>query len=106
MKNFIKIFILFAFLITPTASHAGNVKIVLESICEKREIITKLLNEKHKEHAKFLGLTNTGLVLEVFRSKDNNKWTVLVNRPDGISCIAFAGEAFEVLPDTLTDPRS
>ncbi len=45
-----------------------------------------------------MGLVSNGSINEVLASKDGS-WTIIVTRPDGMSCVVAAGEAWEGMPE-------
>lgn len=49
------------------------------------------------------GLTPGGLVMEVWASGERT-WSIVISRPDGVSCLAIAGEDFEPIIEGLV-PR-
>ena len=58
-----------------------------------------------------MGLVSNGSILEVLASKDGS-WTISVTRPDGMSCVVAAGEAWEDMHEPamlgfwLAEPRT
>ena len=44
-----------------------------------------------------MGLTESGAVLEVLASTVGS-WTILITRPDGVSCVVTSGEAWDTVP--------
>jgi len=62
--------------------------------CAERDaIIAKLA--VYREEAEAIGLNNDGTLLEVFVSPEGT-WTVLLSSPQGQSCIAAIGQAWEL----------
>jgi hypothetical protein len=62
--------------------------------CAERSAIVAKLGGYHEE-AEAIGLNNDGTLLEVFVSPQGT-WTVLVSSPQGHSCIAAIGEAWQL----------
>jgi hypothetical protein len=60
---------------------------------DRTSIIAKLGN--YHEEAEAIGLNNDGTLLEIFVSPQGT-WTVLLSSPQGQSCIAAIGEAWEL----------
>jgi hypothetical protein len=60
---------------------------------ERNDIVAKLAN--YREEAEAIGLNKDGTLLEVFVSPQGT-WTVLLSSPQGQSCIAAIGEAWEL----------
>lgn len=63
--------------------------------CAPRAQIAEGLAQKYREVPVARGLTSEGLMIEVFASEGGG-FTVLMNRPDGISCIMAGGESWEM----------
>ena len=43
-------------------------------------------------------------LVEVFASNNGTSWTIVVTRPDGLSCIVAVGEDWETLPNPVSQP--
>jgi len=69
---------------------------------ERAAIVAKLVG--YHEEPEAIGLNNDGTLLEVFVSPQGT-WTVLVSSPQGQSCIAAIGEAWQ-LKSTSIRPES
>ena len=72
-----------------------------QNCAERDHIITKL-QDSYSEELAFGGLQKTRgaqSVMEVWTSKETGSYTVLVTRPNGISCIVSVGtDFFEAIP--------
>jgi len=66
-------------------------------VCSERTKFVEQLAVTYAENTVGLGLVNDGSVLEVLVSH-NGTWTILVTKPNGISCVVATGEAWEKLP--------
>lgn len=62
--------------------------------CGPRAEIVAQLEQKYGETRRGVGLQNRGAVTEVFASAETGTWTIMVTRPDGVSCLIGAGEAW------------
>jgi len=62
--------------------------------CAPRDQIVAQLEKKYGETRRGAGLQNRGSVTEVFASAETGTWTILVTRPNGVSCAVAAGEAW------------
>ncbi|SFG46103.1 hypothetical protein SAMN04488020_102296 [Palleronia marisminoris] len=62
--------------------------------CAPRPDLIELLTKRDGESWRFSGTAQNGSVVETFAA-DNGSWTVLITRPDGISCLLASGAAFE-----------
>ncbi|MDZ4096507.1 MAG: hypothetical protein U1D35_16540, partial [Paracoccaceae bacterium] len=68
----------------PPAAHA-------QTVCTQRQSIVEQLSTKHTEQLSALGYQTGAQVLEVWSSSETGSWTLLVTRPDGISCVVATG---------------
>ena len=66
-----------------------------QALCAPREIVVEQLAGKYGEAVRHRGFDQRGMVVEVFVFEETGTWTFLFTRPDGISCIAAAGDAWE-----------
>ncbi|MCW5700757.1 MAG: hypothetical protein KIT00_13050 [Rhodospirillales bacterium] len=74
--------------------------------CSQREKILNGLAEQYKEFVRYRALAAEGLLLEVFAQCDQKQeknchiwteggtFTIVVTRPDGVSCLMAAGQAW------------
>ena len=62
--------------------------------CAPRPDLVEILTKRHGESWRSSGLAQNGSVVETFAA-ENGDWTILVTRPDGISCLLAAGQAFD-----------
>ncbi len=69
-----------------------------QSVCGERTKFLKHLSSGYSETPVAMGLVSNGSILEVLASKDGS-WTIIVTRPNGISCVVAAGEACEEMPE-------
>ncbi len=81
-------------LLTSVASGGGSVH--AQSNCETRTSLIAKLDKGFGEQPIAIGLASTGNILEVLISTDGT-WTILVTSPDGLTCIAAAGEHWQTL---------
>jgi hypothetical protein len=61
-------------------------------LCASREEVVKLLADNFDETPVAGGLSNAGLVVEVFASPDRVSWTMVMKAPSGMTCIIGSGE--------------
>ena len=61
--------------------------------CFPREVVLTQLAEKYGETRRGVGLTNDGKIFEVWAS-EGGSWTATVTMPNGMMCVAGAGQAF------------
>jgi hypothetical protein len=65
--------------------------------CAARADVLKQLAKQYHEAPVAVGLINVGALVEVLTSQDGSTWTILVDRPDGTSCLFAAGEGWQNL---------
>ena len=65
--------------------------------CGPRTALLDQLAKQYKEAPTAVGLSNSGALVEVLTSTDGTTWTILVTGPDGTSCLAVAGQEWQVL---------
>ena len=68
----------------PMAAHAAN-------NCVPRDALIERLESKYGEQYAGGGLQNAERVFEVWFSKGDGSWTILMTRADGLSCIMASG---------------
>tara|TARA_R110002072_G_scaffold11668_18_gene52350 strand:- start:1636 stop:1971 length:336 start_codon:yes stop_codon:yes gene_type:complete len=66
--------------------------------CNLREKVLSHLATKYSEAPVAIGVTSSGALLEVLSSNEGITWTVILTRPDGVSCLLAAGEGWRPLP--------
>jgi hypothetical protein len=76
-------------------------------ICDQRKTVLGHLAEKYKEAPIAMGVTSTGSLIEVLTNGDGNTWTIIVSKPDGMSCLVAAGEGWRKIHSDRTglDPQ-
>ncbi len=67
-----------------------------QSNCETRSSLIGKLDKGFDERPIAIGLASTGNLLEVLISPAGT-WTILITRPDGMTCIAAAGEHWQTI---------
>lgn len=59
--------------------------------CAPRDVVVERLNATYGEVFSGGGLQNADAVFEVWTSKSDGTWTILMTRSDGMSCVMAAG---------------
>ncbi len=77
-----------------------------QSVCTTHAEVTKQLESRHSESQVGIGLASTGQVFEVFTTGDGSSWTIVMTRPDGMSCLVAAGEAWEQIVKVALGPTA
>ncbi|TVQ34274.1 MAG: hypothetical protein EA356_10820 [Geminicoccaceae bacterium] len=82
-------------------------QMVTTTLCHDHQALVQALADRYREVPVSIGLQNDGQLIEVFASGDTGTWTILLTRPDGVSCILAAGKHFEqqTLHPTQDEPR-
>ena len=68
------------------------------TLCHDHGKLSQALLERYREQPVSIGLQTDGRLLQVYASSETGTWTILVTRPDGISCILAAGKHYEQRP--------
>lgn len=77
----------------------GAAPVAAAGACAAHEAVAKQLEHRYAEAPVARGLAQSGKLLQVFSAKDGQTWTVVMIRPDGISCIVATGRFWqEVTP--------
>jgi hypothetical protein len=72
--------------------------------CHSRSDLTAMLNQRYAELPSALGVQADGQLVEVFVSENGTSWTIVLTRPDGLSCIVAVGQHWESLPGAINRP--
>ena len=72
----------------------------LAAQCVPRAEALDALTARYGETRRGIGLDSRGTVMEVFAAEGGG-WTILVTRPDGISCMVASGTGYEDLSEHL-----
>lgn len=59
--------------------------------CAPRDAVVERLSTRYSETVTARGLQNAEALIEIFTSPETGSFTILLSRPDGISCIVSAG---------------
>ncbi len=63
--------------------------------CAERDAVVARLADRYGETLQSIGLQSNSAVVEVYASADTGTWTILMTRPDGISCLIASGESWQ-----------
>jgi len=69
--------------------------------CAPRPVVLERLADGYGETRQSIGLGGNNQVVEVFASHHTGSWTITVTRPDGMTCLVAAGNAFERVEELL-----
>ena len=73
-----------------------------QPVCGMRTAFVSRLKERYSEHPVSVGLAANGVVIEVFAASSGS-FTILVTRPEGVSCLVASGEGWQELPTREAD---
>jgi hypothetical protein len=65
------------------------------SACGPHPDVVKALGDRFHETQSATALTSAGTLLEVLTATDGSTWTIIVSRPDGLSCVVAAGQNWQ-----------
>ncbi len=63
-----------------------------------RDVVVKILAERHAEAPVAYGLASNGGLIEVFTTADGATWTIVLTMPNGMSVVIGSGEAWTRRP--------
>lgn len=63
--------------------------------CGNRSDLVEWLSQGYSEQWLGQGVSREGLLVELFVAPDSRSWTVIVTRPDGVTCLVSAGHGWE-----------
>ena len=69
--------------------------------CGPRADVMIHLAERYGETRQAIGLTDNGLVLEVFANADARNWTITATTPQGETCLVASGQGYEAISEAL-----
>ena len=65
--------------------------------CHQHKEVLGKFADTYKEAPVAGGLTQDGRLLQVLSSGDDGTWTIVLSKPDGMTCVIMAGEAWRKL---------
>lgn len=65
-----------------------------KTLCMPREKAAAILGKRYKERPVGMGLASNGTVLELYHREDGASWTMIMTRPDGMSCVMATGKSW------------
>jgi len=73
-----------------------------QSICAGHEAVVEKLKKVFGEEPTGAGLSSNGGMLEVYAS-ERGTWTIVLTRPDGLSCLIATGEHWEDMKQEIEE---
>lgn len=68
--------------------------------CAPRAVAVESLEDRYGEQQQSRGMRGDGrAIVETWANLETGSWTLLVTRPDGVSCVVASGQAFQVTGD-------
>ena len=79
-----------------------------QMLCKERSEVLARLSTGYKEAPTAMGLASNGGLIEVLTSsEDGRTWTIIITRPNGVSCVMATGETWQNIQVAMnTDPAS
>jgi len=75
-----------------------------QTMCGDRAAVVASLEKTYFEAPVSMGLVNNGAVIEIL-ALPSGSFTIILTRPDGLSCVMAAGENWEDLPKRLAGTK-
>jgi hypothetical protein len=75
------------------------------SLCAKRTDLVVHLAHEYQERPVARGLSENGVLFEIFASRNGASWTAVASFVDGMSCLIASGHFWEGAPDISLDPE-
>lgn len=69
-----------------------------QTACAPRGDIVEKLKEKYGEDQRGMGLGGKEAVIELWSSEETGSWTIMMTRPNGVTCILGAGDSWMDAP--------
>lgn len=66
--------------------------------CAERDVVAERLTSGYGEQQQSMGLSQ-GTAVETWANTDTGSWSILVTRPDGVSCLVASGQNFVITGD-------
>ena len=82
----------------PLALAAGAAAGPPQVPCAPHALVAAQLAERHGERPVALGVTAAGWMMQLYAGPPGGTWTIVLTRPDGLSCLADHGTGFERAP--------
>lgn len=76
-----------------------------QTMCGERSTVVASLEKTYSETPVSMGLASNGAVIEILASAKTGTFTIILTRPNGLSCVMAAGESWEDLPKRLAGAK-
>ena len=81
-------------LLVATVSNSAKSAQPPQTFCDERVKVIAALEKMYQEPPVSMGLTNSGSMIEVFKSSKGS-WSIVATQPSGTTCLIAAGEHWE-----------
>jgi hypothetical protein len=72
--------------------------------CAPHDVVERQLQRRYGETRQMIALAGPQVLVELYASRQGGTWTLTVTSPDGTSCLAGSGDAYEALGKTAAAP--
>ena len=72
---------------------------VAQQNCAPRDAIVNSLKAQYGETVQSSGLSEDGVLVEVYASDETGTWTITYTLPDGLTCLVASGSDFSRIVD-------
>ena len=69
--------------------------------CTPRGAVIETLSSRYGESRQSIAMSADNLVVEVYASAETGSWSLVITRPDGISCLAVTGNGYETMAEAI-----
>lgn len=76
-----------------------------QTACGTRQAVADKLKQSYDEQPSAIGLAHNGAIVEVFSSPAGT-WTIVLTRPDGVSCLMATGESWQAMSQEIAELES
>ena len=73
-------------------------------MCDERSAVVATLEKTYSETPVSMGLASNGAIIEILASPSGT-FTIILTRPNGLTCVMAAGESWEDLPKRLAGAK-
>lgn len=87
-------------LLCPTAAVAHRMP------CNDRDVVIEHLAREYQEARAAVAVTNRGHLMELFKSENDETWTLVVSQPNNVACIAAHGEGWREVEWVIEKPET
>ncbi len=71
-----------------------------QTMCDERHAVVATLEKTYSETPVSMGLASNGAIIEILASPSGT-FTIILTRPNGLTCVMAVGESWEDLPKRL-----